>query len=212
MASVDLDEVYRTTPPEKIPWNLETPPEALVDLLDSGEVTPCRALDLGCGTGNHAVTLAGRGFEVTGVDISPNAVRLAGENAESKGVAERCRFVAADILGGLPEVSGPFRFAHDWEVLHHIFPEHRERYITTVHDKLEPGGRYLSVCFSEESPQFGGTGKVRKTPLDTRLYFSSEGELETLFETRFRILDLRTIEIAGKFAPHLAVYAFMEKG
>jgi len=30
-----------------------------------------RLLDLGCGTGRHAVPLAGRGLAVTGVDLSP---------------------------------------------------------------------------------------------------------------------------------------------
>jgi len=36
-------------------------------------------LDLGCGTGNHAIPLAKRGYEVTGVDISPDMLRIAKE-------------------------------------------------------------------------------------------------------------------------------------
>jgi len=33
--------------------------------------------------------------------------------------------------------------------------------------------------------------------------------LRDLFEPYFRIEDLKTIEISGKFARHLAIYAFM---
>ena len=64
----DMDRIYKNMPLEKIPWNSETPPEALVELVESGKVKPCRAIDLGCGAGNYAVYLAGRGFEVTGID------------------------------------------------------------------------------------------------------------------------------------------------
>jgi len=34
-------------------------------------------LDLGCGTGNHAIPLAKRGYEVTGIDISPDMLKIA---------------------------------------------------------------------------------------------------------------------------------------
>lgn len=76
---------------------------------------------------------------------------------------------------------------------------------------LNSGGHYLSVCFSEKDPLFGGSGKYRETPLGTVLYFSSEEELKELFSRFFRIIELKTIEIEGKFAPHLANYAFMVK-
>ena len=75
---------------------------------------------------------------------------------------------------------------------------------------LNPKGEYLSVCFSEKDPEFGGSGKYRTTPLGTILYFSSEDDLKDLFTPRFTIIDLRTIEISGKFAPHLANYCFAE--
>lgn len=68
-----IDKIYRDTPLERIPWNIETPPTALVELVDGGTVTPCKTIDLGCSAGNHALYLASRGFNVTGVDISPTA-------------------------------------------------------------------------------------------------------------------------------------------
>ncbi len=204
-----IDKIYRNMPLEKIPWNVEAPPQALVDLVERGRVSPCKAIDLGCGSGNYAIYLATRGFDMTGVDSSPAAVRIAERNAQQKGAT--CTFLVADILGDLHEVTDTFDFAYDWEVLHHIFPEQRKRYVENVHRLLNPRGKYLAVCFSESDPQFGGSGKYRKTELGTTLYFSSEGELRDLFEPFFTILDLQTIEIQAKFAPHLAKYAFMER-
>lgn len=204
-----MDEIYRTMSPDKIPWNVEEPPEVLVDLVERGRVAPCRALDLGCGAGNYAVYLAGRGFDVTGVDISPTAIGMAEENARKRGLS--CRFIAADVLGDLHEVEGTFDLVYDWELLHHLSPEQREAYARNVREKLRPGGGYLSLCFSEQDPQFGGQGKYRKTPLGTTLYFSSEEELRKLFMPHFEIQELRTVEVRGKYAPHLAVCAFMTR-
>ncbi len=79
-----IDDVYKNTPLREITWNVETPPELLVELVDSGKVHPCKVVDLGCGAGNYAIYLVGRGFEVTGIDASQTAIRIAKENAEKK--------------------------------------------------------------------------------------------------------------------------------
>ena len=209
MKQIDIDKIYRDMPLEEIPWNVEAPPQALVDLVESGRVSPCKTIDLGCGAGNYAIYLAMEGFDVTGVDSSPTVVHIAKQNAQQKGVM--CTFLVADVLGDLHEIASTFDFAYDWEVLHHFFPEQRKHYVENVHRLLNPRGKYLSVCFSENDPQFGGSGKYRETRLGTVLYFSSEDELRDLFEPFFTILDLLTIEIHAKFAPHLANYAFMER-
>jgi SAM-dependent methyltransferase len=204
-----IDNIYKNKSLEEIPWNMETPPDALVELVKSGRIKPCRCIDLGCGAGNYSVYLASQGFEVTGVDFSPTAISLARENAENKGVT--CTFLVADILGGLEEVQGTFDFAFDWGVMHHILPEKRMGYIANVHRILNPGGKYLSACFSEKDIRFDGPGKYRKTSLGTVLYFSSEDELRELFSRYFKVIDLKTIEEQGKFGPHLFNFAFMEK-
>jgi len=205
----DMDKIYRDMSPHAIPWNIETPPGALVELLGKGKIKACKAIDMGCGTGNYAMYLAGQGFEVTGVDISVTAIQIARENAKKKGLC--CDFQVADVIGDLDEIRGTFDFAYDWEVLHHIFPDDRRKYIENVHKRLNPGGKYLSVCFSEQDLQFGGKGKYRETRLGTTLYFSSEDELKDLFVPYFSIIELRTIEISGKPAPHRVNYAFLEK-
>ncbi len=204
-----MDKIYRDLPLDKIPWNNESPPAILRTIVETDVIRPCKAIEFGCGAGNYVIYLASRGFDATGVDVSGAAIEIARRSAREKGVA--CRFVAADVLGDLVELREPFDFAYDWELLHHIFPRDRRRYIGNVSRLLGPGGRYLSVCFSEKDIQFGGTGKFRRTRLDTVLYFSSEREMISLFEPLFVIDELKTIDIEGKSAPHKAVYAFMRK-
>ena len=62
-------------------------------------------LDVGCGTGHWSVFFAEHGFEVTGVDISPEMISVAqGRHAP------HCRFVAADAMR-LPFPDGEFEVA-----------------------------------------------------------------------------------------------------
>ena len=204
-----MDNIYRNMPPEDIPWNIETPPDVLVHLVESGEVKPCKTIDFGCGAGNYAIYLAGKGFDTTGVDFSPTAIKMANKNAQKKGVS--CHFLVADVLGDLNEVTETFYFAYDWEMLHHLFPDKRGKYIENVYRILRPNGKYLSVCFSEMDPQFGGTDKYRETRLGTTLYFSNEDELRALFDPYFNIKELKTIEVKGKSGSHIVNYAFMER-
>ena len=206
---MDMDKIYRNTPIDKIPWNYETPPESLMELVKSGKIQPCNAIDLGCGTGTNAIYLAIKGFRVTGIDISSSAISIAKKKAGEKRVD--CQFLVRDTTSDLKDLNKEFDFAYDWELLHHIFPEKRQQYVENVYTLLNLKGKYLSVCFSEKDPSFGGQGKYRKTPIDTVLYFSSRKELEYLFKPYFKIIELKTIEIRGKPVPHIVHYAFMER-
>lgn len=206
---IRIDDFYKNTPLDEIPWNIETPPELLVELVDSGKVKPCKVVDLGCGAGNYSVYLAERGFEVTGIDFSPTAIKLAKENAERKGVS--CNFLVADVVDGLDEIDQTWDFVYEWGLLHLIFPEHREKYVKNVSRILNPKGKYLSLCFSEKDTSFEGSGKYRDTEIGSVLYFSCEDELRELFKAYFQIIDLRTVEISGKFESHIFNYAFMER-
>jgi SAM-dependent methyltransferase len=205
----EMDKIYGTLSPDKIPWNEKSPPVQLIDLITNEFVSPCDAIDLGCGAGNYAIYLASQGFKMTGIDISSAAIKLAKANAKKNNV--QIHFLEADLTLKLENLPQKFDFAYDWEVLHHIFPDQRQQYIENVNYLLNPGGKYLSVCFNEGDPQFGGEGKLRKTSIGTILYFSSEDELNALFDPFFTILEQKTVEIQGKGAPHLANYFFMEK-
>lgn len=84
-------------PPEmdKLPWADKTISEvdrAIKMLKPQGDE---RILDLGCGTGRHALELARRGFEVVGVELLEENVEVAQREAEARHVG--ATFIAADL-------------------------------------------------------------------------------------------------------------------
>jgi len=218
------EEIYRNVPAEEIPWNNQQPPKLLEKLAEKGQVRPGRALDLGCGLGNYAIWLAGKGFDVVGIDASPTAIKTAKQNAKLKKV--RCKFITADVTGQWPDLGKKFDFVYDWGLLHHILPKQRGRYVKNVHRVLKPGGKYLSLCFHEKDKAFVGIdstlrqssvqasspqgGKYRNTRMGTVVYLSSKKELRELFERHFKIIEQRVFAAEGKSLSHVFNYCFME--
>src|SRR5690348_1970681 len=93
------------------PWETGQPSSELRRVLAEVPVPPCRALELGCGTGANAVWLARQGFDITALDLSPRAIERACQRAEEAGVS--VRFLAADVLNPPAELAGPFDFFFD---------------------------------------------------------------------------------------------------
>lgn len=79
-----------------------TPTRVATDLLlaahADGAIEGRRVLDLGCGTGLFAIGAALLGArQATGVEVHPDAIRLANAAATVAGVAQKTWFVASDI-------------------------------------------------------------------------------------------------------------------
>ena len=64
---------------------------------ETGGLAPGTALDAGCGAGAEAIWLASRGWQVTGADISAEALAQAAARAAVHEVADRVRWVEADL-------------------------------------------------------------------------------------------------------------------
>jgi SAM-dependent methyltransferase len=120
------------------------PPEHLMELMESGRISPCRAIDLGCGTGGNAVFLAQHGFEMTGVDFAPSAIAKARRRAEAAGV--RVAFIVDDLTN-LEKVKGTFDFLTDFGALDTFGSKCRDLYVRTVLPLTHPGSRYLLSCW-----------------------------------------------------------------
>lgn len=149
MRSRDWNDDYAQ---EFIPWDTQEPDPNLVEFVQRRGLAPGRALDVGCGTGTHALWLASLGFDVLGVDVSERAVELAKAKAKAKPIAGRCAFTTLDFLAAAPE-GAPFDFVFDRGCFH-VFDAHdeRARFAARVADCLAPHGQWLSLIGSTEGP------------------------------------------------------------
>lgn len=75
-----------------------------VVMTETADLPPGRALDIGCGEGGDALWLAGRGWQVDGVDVSRVAIERAARHAEEAGpeIAGRLGWQRRDILEWAP--------------------------------------------------------------------------------------------------------------
>jgi cyclopropane fatty-acyl-phospholipid synthase-like methyltransferase len=135
-------------------------------LDQSGQITGS-VLDVGCGTGEHVLYLAGRGFEVMGVDSAPTAIKKARAKAKQRGLD--VTFVLGDALNlSIPDHR--FDTVIDMGLFHVFSDEERPRFRESLERVLRPGGTYFMLCFSEKEP--GGWGPRRVTQAEIRSVFT----------------------------------------
>ena len=128
------------------PWE-GGPRDELVGLVESERIRPGRAVDLGCGSGANTVFLAERGFDATGVDFSPVALRKAERAAAQRGV--RATFVRGDLTApSIPGVEGTFDLLVDYGTLDDLRGAARVAMANTVKRLSAPGSLFLFWCFS----------------------------------------------------------------
>lgn len=128
-----------------------------------------RAIDLGCGAGTVAVELALAGFDVTGVDFSPVALRKAAAAAARAGLGDdRVRFRRGDLTaGGIPGVEGPFDLLVDYGTFDDLGAADRELMAAYVTGLARPGSRLFLFAFVTDHldlPRFAFDGPSRAYP------------------------------------------------
>ncbi len=131
------------------PWDTGVSPPELMDFIEGHE--PGRALDIGCGTGTNAITLAEHGWCVVGVDFIPKAIRAARRKARRAGVADVTTFRADDVLNLDPGL-GPFDLVLDIGCFHTFAGGDVIRYAELVEDLTAPGGAVLLYAHMKEDP------------------------------------------------------------
>lgn len=127
------------------PWDTGITPPELMELVEGDEVTPGRALDIGCGTGTDVIYLAQHGFDAVGTDIAWLAIRQARKKARRAG--GEAAFHTAEVLElGRPE--GPalgdrFDLAIDRGCFHGLSASERPAYLAMLRRVLRVGGLFL---------------------------------------------------------------------
>ena len=153
------------------PWDTGLTPPELFDFMENHPAG--RALDLGCGTGTNVATLAGRGWQVTGIDFAPRAIHRARRRLGQAGLHADLRVGDVTRLEG---ISGPFDLALDMGCFHGL-PD-RPAYLRELRRVLAPQGYWLLYAMLKSRAE-AEASRPGLTPAD----------LELIRASGFRLLD-----------------------
>ena len=134
---------------ERPPWEIGRPQPAFLELAQAGAIRG-RVLDVGCGTGEHALLAAALELDVTGVDRDPSALESARDKARARGLA--AHFIIGDATRLADAVQGPFDTVLDCELFHALTGADRSAYLDALAEVLPPGGRYFMLGYSDAQP------------------------------------------------------------
>ena len=190
ISAADWDKRYVDN---HLPWDSGKPDVHLRRFIEDSKIAPCRALEVGCGTGTNAIWLAGHGFEVVGLDISPVAIKRA--KVKAREAKANCQFLTADFMKDPAPVS-PFGLIFDRGCFH-VFDEANKQaqFVRHVAELLEEGGIWLSLIGSTDGP-----------PRDTGPPRVSAEEIVVAAEPHFEILTLKSITFDEEDLAHIRAW------
>lgn len=175
-----FNSAYRGTPP----WDIGRPQEEFVKLVRRGEICGS-VLDIGCGTGEHALFFANEGYDVWGIDSAPLAVQKAQQKAEARGL--KMHFLVLNALE-LRNLNRKFDTVTDSGLFHTLSDEDRPVFVKNLAAILIEGGKYFMLCFSDKEP--AGYGPRRITQKEIQDCFSDGWSINyirpAVFESRTR--------------------------
>lgn len=166
--------------------------------------TKTKILDIGCGPGRDAKIFSEHGFEVVGIDFSPQMIAIAKESAPN------CSFLVMDIEAlNFPAES----FEGAWAscALLHIPKKNMLSVLQNIHSLLKPRGSfYLSMKQSHLSETF--EADHRYGGVEKYWSFYEPDELIHLLQcSAFNILDVKIAERSKEYHTHPRIKIFAEK-
>ena len=175
-----FERAYQGRPP----WDIGRPQKEFVELVRRGEVSG-PVLDIGCGTGEHALFFAKEGYDVWGIDSASLAIGKAREKAVERGLS--VHFLVMNALE-LPGMNMMFGTATDSGFFHTLSDNDRPVFVRNLRAVLLPGGTYFMLCFSDLEPEGYGPRRITKGEIQDN--FSSGWTINyirpAVFESRFR--------------------------
>jgi SAM-dependent methyltransferase len=157
--AIEFDAAYEGSPP----WDIGHPQPAFLGLASSGAWTG-RTLDVGCGTGEHALLAADLGLPSTGIDISHRAIHLAQLKATQRNLA--AQFTVGSALE-MESAGAQYDTVLDCGLFHVFDDRARALFVKNLGAVLVPGGHYFMLCFSDLQPGDWGPRRVSRAEIET---------------------------------------------
>ncbi|MCB4389465.1 bifunctional 2-polyprenyl-6-hydroxyphenol methylase/3-demethylubiquinol 3-O-methyltransferase UbiG [Synechococcus sp. MU1617] len=123
-----------------------------------------KALDLGCGVGNHVKFLAMEGFDVWGVDSSPTALKIAKNMLDEANLTAQ---LIEDNLLNIDNYPNKYDLILDRQSLSNLTCKDIQIVIDKAITMLNPGGKFISFMFNKEHPGFSELKYAKEIEKDT---------------------------------------------
>jgi SAM-dependent methyltransferase len=148
------------------PWDTGYPSTELQRSLAERKLPPCRALEVGCGTGTNLIWLAQEGFDCTGIDLSPRAIEQARLKATAAGV--NVRLVIGDVCAP-PDLGEPFEFVFDRGCYHAVRRNDVAPFLRAMESWTAPGAQGLVITGNAKSDRKNGPPVVTEEEIRAEL-------------------------------------------
>jgi ubiquinone/menaquinone biosynthesis C-methylase UbiE len=152
-------------------WDVGRPQRAVYELELAGQLGH-ELLDVGCGSGVHALWLASRGHLVCGVDPSARAIERACRRGRREGTVG-AEFVVGELVD-VGRMGRQFDCALDAGSFHRLAVASREAYARGLARAVRSGGKAFVLCFADRERGKGGPLRVGQEEL-RRLFTESGG-------------------------------------
>jgi cyclopropane fatty-acyl-phospholipid synthase-like methyltransferase len=168
-------EFYQHTPP----WDIRRPQKMFAQA--AGEISGS-VLDVGCGTGEHALFFAQRGCKVTGADYLEEPIERAKKKTADRKID--VKFIVQDALK-LSDLKQQFDNIINSGLFHGFTDEERTRYVAELAAVLKPCGKLFLQCFNDKEPGTDGPRRVSRKELNEA--FSKGWHIDSLEECHFEV-------------------------
>lgn len=181
----DWKNVYKNTKISEMPWYNPNLDSDLQNALDKLGLRSGTLLDIGTGPATQANKLEEKGFEVTGTDISKEAILLA------KQAYKNIEFIQDDILK--TKLTKKFDFIFDRGCFHVIDEDKRKIYVKNVFNLLNDSGLLFLKCFSNKMPETGFgphliSGQIIKDTFERHFFIEEINDTEFKNDKALRIV------------------------
>ena len=192
----DWDVYYKENKVEEMPWYNANLDSNLENYIKSNNIHGGKFLDLGTGPGTQAIQLQKLGFDVTGTDISENAI------IKARKLSSKVRFLTDDFLNS-KLADKEFDFIFDRGCFHVFEEEQRKSCVKQYSRILSDDGILFVKCMSiEEQDLPDGEGP----------HLFSKQEIIDSFSSDFEILHIETGVFVGTLEkPPKAWFVVMKK-
>lgn len=141
-------------------------------------------LDVGCGTGENSIFLVKQGLRVTGIDASPNAIRIASTKTSS---LPNVTFYVRNLFQLSPEEDGCYNTIIDSGVFHIFNPHDRILYQNVLYKILNPNGLLIFLVFNDHEPTgFGPPFRISKEDIYST-FISEKWIIEAIIDAEFEL-------------------------